>query len=128
MVKGASRRQLFPMVDLENCREPDHLWGAVVPQSTNNGRKNVMMAKKVQFLLWAFSLVFVFALSNASSAQDLKCENDEQKKDRVGTIDSLVVNRGKARVEVVLTKPISRWDLLRAPNNTWVFVDIMEAA
>jgi hypothetical protein len=55
-------------------------------------------------------------------AQAVKCD------DMIGGVNRVDYNPTKMRIEVAFTKSIKRQDLAGAPANTWVVVDISEAA
>jgi hypothetical protein len=78
-----------------------------------------------RYALCVLTLLALALAARQTAAQALTCDDPDT---RVGSIDRVDYNPTKMRVEVSFNKPIKRQDLAGAPNNTWVLVDITEAA
>lgn len=74
---------------------------------------------------YALALCALLLPARHAAAQQLKCDDAET---RVGKADRVIYDPARMRVELALTKAIKPQDLEGAPMNTWVLIDVTEAA
>ena len=73
-------------------------------------------------------ITLVSTAQMVTARDDDKCENEEQKKQRVGTIRRVRYEDKGPFLEVEFTHVITSRDLANAPKETWVVVDITQSA